>query len=56
MRHKPLFTLFLTTLLARSAYSQTEQKDTLFYWLDEITLTEHRNISAISGTMARGIA
>lgn len=56
MTHKPLFTLFLTTLLAGTAYSQTQEKDTLFYWLDEITLTEHRNISAISGTMARGIA
>ena len=47
MTHKPLFTLFLTTLLAGTAYSQTQETDTLFYWLDEITLTEHRNISAI---------
>jgi len=33
------------------------QKDTLYYdfSLEEITLTEHRNVSAISGTMVQGI-
>lgn len=29
--------------------------DSIHYWLDEVTLTEHRNVSAISGTMASGI-
>lgn len=32
-----------------------QQEDTLYYTIPEVTLTEHRNISAISGTMASGI-
>lgn len=35
--------------------SHAEDVDSIHYWLDEVTLTEHRNVSAISGTMASGI-
>ena len=49
-----LFFLIGLTLLSLRCLAQ---KDTLYYnfSIDEITLTEHRNVSAISGTMVQGI-
>ena len=32
-----------------------QQEDTLYYSIPEVTLTENRNVSAISGTMSSGI-
>ena len=48
--------LFLISLTFQSIWGFA-QKDTVYlnYTLDEITLTEHRNVSAISGTMVQGI-
>lgn len=43
--------LFLAVLAPAIA----QQEDTLYYTIPEVTLTEHRNISAISGTMTSGI-
>ncbi len=42
-------------LLAVLAPALAQQEDTLYYSIPEVTLTEHRNISAISGTMSSGI-
>jgi hypothetical protein len=47
--------LFIAYLLAVQAPAFAQQEDTLYYTIPEVTLTEHRNISAISGTMASGI-
>ena len=41
---------------AMHAPALAQQEDTLYFTIQEITLTEHRNISAISGTMAQGIS
>ena len=55
MRIKHIYILLLTVLLPLPALSRTWQEDSINIYLDEITLTEHRNVSAISGTMASGI-
>ena len=57
MRIKYRYILLLTVLLPLPlpALSRTWQEDSINIYLDEITLTEHRNVSAISGTMASGI-
>ena len=52
-RIKILFLITATIPFARCP----AQKDTVYYnyTIDEVTLTEHRNVSAISGTMVQGI-
>ena len=52
-RIKILFLISATIPFARCP----AQKDTVYYnyTIDEVTLTEHRNVSAISGTMVQGI-
>ena len=45
----------LTAILSLPALPCASQEDSIRIYLDEVTLTEHRNVSALSGTMASGI-
>lgn len=45
----------LGTLISNPVLSQTVPEDSIHIFLDEVVLTEHRNLSAISGTMTGGI-
>jgi hypothetical protein len=47
--------LLLGTFLSIPALSLGAHEDSIHIFLDEVTLTEHRNLSAISGTMTSGI-
>lgn len=55
MRKLILHIFIIGTFISLPVLSQTEKEDSIHIFLDEITLTEHRNISAISGTMTSGI-
>lgn len=55
MRKLILHIFIIGTFVSLPVLSQTEKEDSIHIFLDEITLTEHRNISAISGTMTSGI-
>ena len=45
----------IVLFLALISLPVSAQEDSIHIFLDEVTLTEHRNLSAISGTMAGGI-
>lgn len=50
-----LHILLLTAILSLPALPCASQEDSIRIYLDEVILTEHRNVSALSGTMASGI-
>ena len=56
MKHLPLhYLLSVFFALVRPGALFAQPSDTINVWLDEVTLNEYRNISAISGSMASGI-
>ena len=55
MKDYLLHIISFIVVLTIPCVSHAQEEDSIHYWLDEITLTEHRNVSAISGTMASGI-
>ena len=56
MKHNKLNLLLLTALLSPAALPAASQQDSLRHVvLQEVTLTENRNLSALSGSLASGI-